>query len=308
MSFLELAVASLVVYSSYKISRSVDSLNWRLIASLAGFIGINAVVNIFGSVSDSMSTAVDALSAPLIGLLFFLSATRFVKRYDVRMPYMSKILFYEAFLFAFLMIAGLLDAINYTSLLYLIGFLAIKPAVLLFQSASSEGEEAIFYAFTASTILYLTSYAFKFIHSLNINVLNEGLAHRLLASSPAIELAGTLMLGYGVYLFYHGVFRDIQTDATGSSEDQEEELDTAQRLVKETEENLGAIMGEELAERMAKKALNQAFDTDKETAEEAAEDEDPEEVKNILKEQFNDTIGPVADKKIDEIYKDIGGE
>lgn len=308
-SFLEVAVASLVAYSSYRISRSVDSLNWKLIATLAGTIGLTAATKLIGTVSKPVLTAVDALSAPLIGLLFVLSATRFVEKYDVEMPFKSKILFYEAFLFAFLMIAGLTNSINYTSLLYLIGFLAIKPAALLFQSATSKGEEAIFYSFTASTVLYLTSYAFNFIHSLGIPALETGTVHRVLVSSPAIELSGTLMLGYSVYLFYHGVFREVQTDNTGQSEEEDDQqISTSERLVSETVENLGAIMGKKLAERMARKALNEAFDTDKETAEEAANDKEPEKVKEILKDRFTETIGPVADKKIEDIYKDIGGE
>ncbi len=308
-SVLEILVSSLIVYSSYKISRSVDSLNWKLIAALAGTIGLSSVVKLVVNVTNPVSLAVDALSVPLIGLLFTLSAARFVEKYDVEMPFRSKIMFYEAFLFAFLMIAGLTNAINHTSLLYLTGFLAVKPAVLLFQSATSEGEEAIFYSFTASTVLFLISYAFKFIHSLNIPALSSGKAHTVLVSSPAIELGATLMLGYSVYLFYHGVFRDVQTDDSRVSEDTGEEAqDTGQKLVSETVENLGAIMGKSLAERMAKKSLNQEFDKDKETAEAAAKGEKPEEVKKVLVEQFNDTMGPVADKKIENIYEEIRGE
>lgn len=308
-SFLEVLVSSLIVYSSYRISKSMDSLNWKLIATLGGTIGVTAAVKVSGLVSTPVSPALDALSAPLVGLLFVLSAARFVEKYNVKMPYKSKILFYEAFLFAFLIIIGLTNSINYTSLLYLVGFLAIKPAALLFQSAGSEGEEAIFYSFTASTVLYLTSYAFKFIHSLDISALNTGTLHKIMISSPAIKLAGTLMLGYSVYLFYHGVFREVQTDEKSSSQkDQDEELDTGQKLVSETVENLGAIMGKPLAERMAKKALNQEFDEEKETAENAAAGEDPEKVKEILKDRFTETMGPVADKKIEDIYEDIGGE
>ncbi len=305
-SFLEILVTLLVIYSSYRISKSVESLNWNLITALAGVIGLTSIFNLM----ETFSLAVDALSTPMIGLLFVLSAERFVEKYDVKMRFKSKILFYEAFLFAFLMIAGISNAINYTSLLYLVGFLAVKPAVILFQSATTEGEESIFYSFTAATILYLTSYAFKFIHSLNIPTLETGIVHNVLVSSPAIELSGTLMLGYSVYLFYHGVFRDVQTTGTDEEDtenDQEDSLDTSQRLVSETVENLGAIMGKKLAERMAKKALNQAFEKE-DTAEGAASGEDPEEVKKVLIEKFTDTMGPVAEKKIEEIFEDIGGE
>ncbi len=309
-SFLELLIAALVIYSSYRISKSADSLNWKIITALSGTIGLTAAVNLIGAVSTSFSPAVDALSAPLIGLLFVLSADRFVEKYGVEMRFKSKILFYEAFLFAFLMIAGISNAINYTSLLYLVGFLAVKPAAILFQSATSEGEEAIFYSFTASTVLHLTSYAFKFVHSLNIPALNTGTVHRVLVSAPAIELAGTLMLGYSVYLFYHGVFRDVQAGVIEDSgtEGNQSKVGVSQKLVSETVENLGAIMGKSLAERMAKKALNQAFDTEEDSAEDAASGKDPEEVKKALIEKFTDTMGPVADKKIEEIYEDIGGE
>lgn len=310
-SILEIAVAALVIYSSYRISRSVDPLNWKLIIALTGTIGLTAAFKLVSSISTSVYPAVDALSAPLIGLLFVLSAERFVEKYEVQMHFKSKILFYEAFLFAFLIIAGISNAINYTSLLYMTGFLAIKPAAILFQSATTKGEEAIFYSFTASTVLYLTSYAFKFVHSLNIPALNTGPVHRVLVSTPAIELAGTLMLGYSVYLFYHGVFRDVQTADTEKPEtedEQDDSMDTGQRLVSETVENLGAIMGKPLAERMAKKALNQAFDTEEDSAEDASSGKDPEEVKKVLIEKFTDTMGPVAEKKIEEIYEDIGGE
>lgn len=312
---LELLISLGIVYGAYRIDKSTNSRAWELFSAIGTILAVESLLQIYLIANNFRLGMLEGMFAPSIAVLLTGAGLSFVEEYTN----FGKIQIHHLMGYVLGVVGGSLalafmaPSFLVTTAFYLGTPLILLAAIYLFYRMRSGGETAIFNSLIASASLYLLASLMniylaatggheKYVYSfmLNAAVPRVEALTAFSASAPVMKMAGTMFLGYSVYLFYHGVFRDIHSGKNGEPD--------SRKLADNTVENIGAIIGESLANRMALEALNEEFGKDTESIENTVKDENFEEVEKALKDKFGDTVGPVAERKIEEITEEIREE
>ncbi|PSH00640.1 MAG: hypothetical protein BRC30_02520 [Nanohaloarchaea archaeon SW_7_46_7] len=311
---LELSVALGILYSTYRISESTNSGAWEKISLVAVVLSVKSVAEIILFAQGFTLASIEGVFMPSMALLLSGAGLSFMDSYgDLgRFKALGFLGTTAAVVTAVFAASFYVPIPMVYSVYYMATPVLLIPAVYSFYLMQERGERAVFMSMLAGTgfifigsmmNIYLASvckcspiYGF----SLPIGLTSSKILEATAVSAPVLQMTGILFLGFAVYLFHHGVFRDVSLNS--------QESDTSKELVSETIQNLGAIVGEPVVKRMTLKALNNDMEKNAEDPEKAAEGENLEEVKETLKESLGKTIGPVAERKIDEIYEEEKGE
>ncbi|MFB6115498.1 MAG: hypothetical protein ABEK04_04325 [Candidatus Nanohalobium sp.] len=312
---LEFLVSIGIVYGAYRIDGSTNSRAWRLLSMIGVFIAAESLLQISLIMNNFGPRMLEGLFEPSIAVLLIGTGLSFVNEYgSFGRIKQGHILGYTIGCVAgSLALAFLAPSFMASTAMYLGTPLLLLPSIYLFYRMQKGGEKVIFASFTASASFYTVASLMNLylataggfiekIYSFTINASVPEIEALVTVSSsaPVLKMTGTMFLGFSIYLFYHGVFRDIYS--------KDESSDEGNELATTAVENIGAIIGKPVAERMAKKALNKKFEKDAETVEKAAKGEELEDVEKALEKKFGNSVGPVGKKKIKEIAEETKGE
>lgn len=311
---LELLTALGILYSAYRIDGSISSGAWEKLSLAAIVIAVKSAAEIFLLWKGLPLGVVTGTFAPSMAVLLSGAGLSFVDSYGEfgRIKAHHFVGFVTGIVGGTVAISLLAPNSSINSLYYLVTPVLLVPAIYCFYFMQEMGERAVFRSMLASATLFFTASAMNIYlatvcrcspvygFALPFSLPEVRILEFLAASAPVLHMTGVLFLGFAVYLFHHGVFREVDVDTASE--------DSSRELVSETVENIGAIVGRPVAERMALKALNERFDNEEEKARDAAEGEELDEVKDVLEEALGDSIGPVAERKISEIYGEKKGE
>jgi hypothetical protein len=309
---LELLVAIGIIYSSYRISDWTSSNAWQTLSLAAVVIAVKALGEIFLLVKGLHLGIIEGTFAPSMAILLSGVGLSFVDQYGEfgRIDAEHFVGFVTGVVLGTVGLSFLAPDFMVNSLYYMVTPLLLLPGIYSFYQMQKLGEKAVFLSMLTSVSLFFVASVMNIYLALVCKcspVYGFSLPFQLPAvraleifafSAPVFQMTGILFLGFAVYLAHHGVFRSVNLEKDGDS--------SAKDLVSETVDNLGAIVGKPVVERMSLRALNERFEKDVEKAEQAAEGEESEEVKEALEEALGDSIGPVAERKIEEIYREKG--
>lgn len=303
-----------ILYSAYRIDGSTSSSAWETLSLAAAVIGVKSIAEILLLAKGLPLGIVEGSFAPSVAVLLSGAGLSFVDHYGKfgRIEAEHFIGFITGLIAGTVALSFLGPKSMVNSLYYMVTPILLLPAIYCFYLMQELGEKAVFRAMLTSSALLLTASTMNIylssvcncspIYGFNLpfSLPEIGFLESFALSAPVFQMTGVLFLGFAVYLFHHGVFRDLDIETGGEDE--------ARELMSETADNIGAIVGKPVVERISLKALNERFGKDKEEAEDAAEGENIEEVKETLEEALGESIGPVAERKIRDIYKKKQGE
>ncbi|MFB6180904.1 MAG: hypothetical protein ABEJ93_03425 [Candidatus Nanohalobium sp.] len=306
---LELIAAAGIIYGSFLIHQQTESRAWRLIAASGVLIAVKSFFQAFMVFTGLKLGMLEMMFAPCLAVLLSGAGISFMRdmwAFDHVTP--DHLAGYVVGAVIGLLAIGLaVPPYVDNGFLYIGTPFLLLPALYSFYRVQKEGKSVIFQSVFASTLmyfvaslmnLYLAATCFKcslkaYSFYLPMSIPSPEVLGAASFSSPVLEMTGTFMLGFAVYLYYHGVYRKIESP----------DKNTSVGLLESTVENIGAVTGEDVARRIAENTLQEHF-KDTGTAEEIADEEDIEEVKKALEEGFSSVVGPFARRKIQEIYEE----
>lgn len=310
---LIVAVGLWIVFACYRIQRALDSWGWRVLGGCGALYVVYAVAGLVAGPSPQLQLLLPVL---VTGVAVAVSVLLYEFPDHDSVLGQQLLLVTSLILIAGGMVGGLWPRYTATVLYALTPLLVLPTAYGLYR-LQLLGEHVVWRWMLVSTVLLGAGavldlaaaaacpdcaglvYAFPVPFQLPVS---SGVA-QLLMAGPVLVLAASLLSGFAVYLFYHGVFRPIEL--VGG------DLDVV-RLVRATVQNMSVVIGDRPAATLAERALASAGVEHPEVAADGTvmtelNDAQFRRVAVALGDTYGD-VGPVGRRIVADTVKEVSGD